>query len=78
RRSEGGRSSIKRATLTTALARALQQRGVPEPAASLAAEMGLAVFHVGFGCWFDDPSGRELVEIVHDGFDQLKGVASGT
>jgi AcrR family transcriptional regulator len=72
------RELIKRATLTTALARALQQRGVPEPDASLAAEMGLAVFHVGFVRWLDDSAGRELVEIVHEGFDQLKGVASGS
>jgi AcrR family transcriptional regulator len=67
----------KRATLTAVLAQALQQRGVPEPAASLAAEMGLAVFFVGFVRWLDDPADRELVEIVHAGFDQLKLVASG-
>jgi len=56
----------------------LQRRGVPESTASLAADMGMAVFHVGFGDWLDDPAGRELVEIVHEGFDQLKAVASGT
>jgi AcrR family transcriptional regulator len=72
------RELIKRATLTAALAQALQQRGVQEPAASLAADMGMAVFHVGFGRWLEDPAGRELVEIVHEGFDQLKAVASGT
>ena len=72
------RELIKRATLTAALAKALRQRGVPEPAASLAADMGMAVFHVGFGHWLDDPAGREFVEIVHDGFDRLKAVASGT
>ena len=72
------RELIKRATLTAALAQALQQRGVSEPAASLAADIGMAVFHVGFGQWLDDPADRELVEIVHEGFDQLKAVASGT
>lgn len=72
------RELTKRATLTTVLARALQQRGVPEPGASLAAEMGMAVFYVGFVHWLDDPVERELIEIVHEGFDQLKGVASGT
>jgi AcrR family transcriptional regulator len=72
------RELIKRATLTAALAQALQQRGVPEPAASLAAEMGMGVFYVGFGHWLDDPSSRELVEIVREGFNQLKAVASGT
>ncbi len=71
------RGLIKRATLTAALAHGLQQRGVPEPAASLAADMGMAVFYVGFGRWLDDPAGRELVEIVHEGFDELKAVAAG-
>jgi AcrR family transcriptional regulator len=71
------RELIKRATLTAALAQALQRRGVREPAASLAADMGMAVFYVGFGRWLDDPAGRELVEIVHEGFDQLKAFASG-
>jgi AcrR family transcriptional regulator len=71
------RELIKRATLTAALAQALQHRGVLEPAASLAADMGIAVFHVGFVRWLDDPADRELVEIVHEGFDQLKAVASG-
>jgi hypothetical protein len=56
----------------------LQQRGVPEPAASLAADMGIAVFYVGFVHWLDDPAERELDEIVHEGFDQLKAVAAGT
>ena len=72
------RELIKRATLTAALAQALHRRGVPEPTASLAADMGMAVFYVGFGHWLDDPADRELVEIVHEGFDQLKAVASGT
>jgi hypothetical protein len=71
------RELIKAATLTAALAQGLQQRGVPEPAASLAANMGMAVFHVGFVQWLNDPAGREFVEIVHEGFDQLKAVASG-
>ena len=69
------RELTKRATLTAALVQALLRRGVPEPAASLAADMGMTVFHVGFGRWLDDPAGREFVEIVHEGFDQLKAVA---
>jgi len=71
------RELIKRATLTAALAQALQRRGVREPAASLAADMGIGVFYVGFNHWLNDPADRELVEIVHEGFEQLKAVASG-
>jgi hypothetical protein len=65
------------ATLAAALAAVLQRRGVPEPAASIAADMGIGVFYVGFGHWLDDPADRELVEIVREGFDRLKAVASG-
>jgi len=71
------RELIKRATLTAALADGLRRRGVPDPAASLAADMGIAVFYVGFGRWLDDPADREMAEIVREGFDQLKAVASG-
>jgi len=71
------RELIKRAMLTTVLGQALQQRGVPEPAASLAADMGVAVFYVGFARWISDSQERELVEIVHEGFDQIKQLAVG-
>jgi AcrR family transcriptional regulator len=72
------RELIKRATLTAALAHALQQRGVPETSAGLAAEMGIGVFYVGFARWLGDTADRELVEVVGEGFDQLKAVAAGT
>ena len=72
------RELIKRANLTAALALALQQRGVPGPSASLAADMGMAVFYIGFGQWLDDPADRELIEVVREGFERLKAVASGT
>jgi AcrR family transcriptional regulator len=71
------REMSKRAMLTSELAQGLQRRGAPESSASLAAEMGIGVFYVGFVRWLDDPSERELVAIVHEGFDQLKAVASG-
>jgi AcrR family transcriptional regulator len=67
----------KRASLTAALSEALQKRGIPEPAASLAAGMGMAVFYVAFAHWLDDPAERELTEIVHEGFVQLKVLAAG-
>jgi len=71
------RDLIKRATLTAALAEGLQRRGVAEPAASIAADMGIGVFYVAFGRWLDGAADRELVDIVHEGFDQLKAVAAG-
>ncbi len=72
------REMIKRATLTNALAQGLQQRGVPEPSASIAADMGIGVFYVGFVRWLDDPAEREFIAVVRELFDQLKAVASGT
>jgi AcrR family transcriptional regulator len=72
------RDLIKRATLTAALAQALQTRGVPEAAASLAADIGIGVFYVGFVRWLDDPAEREIDQIVHEGFEQLKALASGS
>ena len=50
----------KLASLASAAAVALRQRGVPEPAASLAAEAGIAAFKVGFERWVDDPKQRKL------------------
>ena len=71
------RELIKRATLTAALATALQNRGVPESAARLAADMGMGVFYVGFIRWLDDPANREFIEIVREGFEELKVLAAG-
>ncbi len=68
----------KRATLTAALEQGLRRRGVSESAASLAAEMGIAVFYSGFGRWLGDPVERELVEVIREGFDELKAVAAGS
>ena len=45
------RELIKLATLATALADALRRRGVPDPAASLAGEAGIAVFKIAFLRW---------------------------
>jgi AcrR family transcriptional regulator len=72
------RELIKRAALTAALARGLKKRGVPEAEASLAADVGIAVFFIGFALWLEDPQQRELVDVVREGFDRLKAVASGT
>jgi AcrR family transcriptional regulator len=71
------RDMIKRATLTAALAQGLQKRGLPEASASIAADMGIGVFYVGFVRWLDDAEARDFVMIIHEGFDQLKAVASG-
>src|SRR4051794_2126346 len=54
------RELIKLATLAAALTTALHARGVTEPAASLSAEAGIAVFRVAVERWFTDPDASDL------------------
>ncbi|MGW4642962.1 TetR/AcrR family transcriptional regulator [Sphaerisporangium sp. NPDC004334] len=72
------RELIKLATLSAALAGTLRRRGVTDPAASLAAEVGLAVFKVAFERWAgDDPGQPGLSELIRESFDELKAVTAG-
>lgn len=71
------RSLIKRANVTAALADGLTKRGVPDAEANLAADLGMAIFYLAFARWIDDPQEREFADIVHEGFEQLKSLASG-
>jgi hypothetical protein len=48
------RELIKLAALASAMAGALRDCGIPEPAASLAAETGIAVFKVAFARWISE------------------------
>ena len=70
------RELIKLATLGSALAAALRLRGVEEPAASLAAEAGVAVFKISFALWLDEDNQREFSEIVREALATLKAVTS--
>ena len=54
------RELIKLASLAATIGEALRQRGVTEPAASLTAEAGMAVFRVAFDRWLADPQRRGL------------------
>ncbi|NUP16968.1 MAG: TetR family transcriptional regulator, partial [Streptomyces sp.] len=54
------RELIKLASLSAALADALRRRAVTEPAASLTAEAGVAVFKVGFERWIAEAEQRTL------------------
>jgi AcrR family transcriptional regulator len=71
------RELSKLATLAAAVAGALRGRGVPEPAASLAAEAGIAVFKVGFERWVAPGETRALDELLREGLDTLRSVAAG-
>jgi len=71
------RELIKLASLTSALAAALRQRGVTEPAASLAAEAGIAVFRIAFERWISETSQADLPHIIRESLDELKAVTAG-
>jgi AcrR family transcriptional regulator len=70
------RELIKMATLGAALAGALRERGVAEPAASLAAEAGIAVFRVAFGLWVSPGSDRSLAQLMRESVDELRTVTA--
>lgn len=71
------RELIKFASLASVLADTLRRRGVRDPAASLTAETGIAVFRVAFERWIDDTNERDLPELIRESLDELKAI-SGT
>jgi AcrR family transcriptional regulator len=71
------RELIKMATLASAIASALRERGVPDPAASLAAEAGIAVFRIAFERWINDTGQPDLPGVIRQSFDDLKAVTAG-
>ena len=71
------RELIKLATLAAALADALRRRGVREPAASLTAEAGIAVFRVAFERWVHEPNRSDLPRLVRESLDELRAVTAG-
>ncbi|HYZ15462.1 MAG TPA: hypothetical protein VE591_03630 [Candidatus Acidoferrum sp.] len=71
------RELIKLASLGSALAGALRQRGVGEPAASLTAEAGIAVFKVAFERWINATNRTEMPQIIRESLEELKAVTAG-
>ncbi len=67
------RELIKLAAMAAAVASALRDRGIPEPAASLAAEAGVAVFKVAFARWISDPGQPDLPAIFRESMTELRG-----
>lgn len=70
------RELLKLASLATAVTKALHARGVPEPAASLAAEAGIAVFKVGFERWVSQRKPQELAAELRASMAALRAVAA--
>ena len=75
------RELIKLAALAAAVADALRRRDVPDPAASLAAEAGLAVFKIAFQRWVggEGDSGKQtLAQLIRQSLAELKSVTTGS
>jgi AcrR family transcriptional regulator len=71
------RELIKLATLASVLADALHHRGVPDPAASLTAEAGIAVLKVAFQRWITSTDQRDLPHHIRESLNELKAVTTG-
>ena len=71
------RELIKLASLASALASTLRQRGVTDPAASLTAEAGIAVFKIAFERWINETSQADLPQLIRESLDELKAVTAG-
>jgi AcrR family transcriptional regulator len=71
------RELIKLASLSAALASTLRQRGVPDIAASLAADAGIAVFRTAFEVWVSQASPPGLAQLIRESLDELKAVTAG-
>ena len=71
------RELIKLALLGAALADALRRRGVADPAASLTADTGIAIFRAAFEAWVHETEQREFPQLIRDSFEELKAVTSG-
>jgi AcrR family transcriptional regulator len=70
------RELIKLASLASALADALRERGVRDPAASLAAESGIAVFKIAFERWTSSAGAESLASDIRDSMAELRAVTT--
>lgn len=67
------RDQLKHVSLVADVAAALQDRGVPDPVASLAAEIGMLAFRDGFATWTASDGGPGLVALVREALAKLRG-----
>jgi AcrR family transcriptional regulator len=71
------RELIKLSSMASAMAEALQRRGVAETAAKLTAEAGVAVFKVAFEQWIKEGRRDQLPQYIRASLDELRAVSSG-
>jgi AcrR family transcriptional regulator len=67
----GERELGKLATLKVRLGEVLRERGIPEPAATIAAETAVTVFHLSFAQWIAADEDRSFRAIASERLDAL-------
>jgi AcrR family transcriptional regulator len=70
------RAVFKRVGLAEAMTRALRQRGVPEPTAGLAAELGVRAFYQAFDQWTDPANEQTLTELTRRALVELRNATA--
>jgi AcrR family transcriptional regulator len=71
------RERIKLASLAASLAVALRRRGVTDSAATLAAELAIAVFRVAFARWVDESNRHDFARIIRETLHEVRAVSAG-
>jgi AcrR family transcriptional regulator len=69
------RELAKMAAVGDRIAEALRERGVGEPAASLAARAGMAVFSTAFAAWLADGETVPMSELIETGLRELRALS---
>jgi len=72
------RELTKLAALADDMADAVRRRGVPDPTASLVAEVCVIMFKTAFALWVEDSNEQDLSRLMRQVFDQLKAAIVGT
>jgi hypothetical protein len=70
------RATFKRTVLAEAAMQALEKRGVPDPTASLAAELGVGAFYRAFAQWAGTAGQQTLTELTRHVLDELRTAAA--
>jgi len=71
------RELSKFASLSASLAGTLRERGLGEPAATLTAELAIAVFRVAFERWIEGSDDQDFRQLIRESLDQLRAVTAG-
>jgi AcrR family transcriptional regulator len=70
------RSALKQVGYTTAMASALRDRGTPELAASVAAELGALAFKHAYTAWTEADEDLDFAQLVVGAIDRLRATAN--